>query len=101
MLDPNLNLWDTAKPFLERWMDEQMGFRAFTEQLKEEAPQWARLAPQLPRLLHEALASRAADSLGRATTALAEEKRRTRRWIATGVVLLAAILVVEIARWLD
>lgn len=98
MLDPELNLWDTAKPFLERWMDEQMGFTAFTEQLKAEAPQWARLAPQLPRLLHEALASRAADSLSRATAALAEEKRRTRRWIVAGVVLLAAILVVELAR---
>jgi ubiquinone biosynthesis protein len=101
MLDPNLNLWDTAKPFLERWMGEQMGFAAFAEQMKAEAPQWARLAPQLPRLLHEALASRAADSLSRATAALAEEKRRTRRWIASGVVLLAAILAVELARWLD
>jgi ubiquinone biosynthesis protein len=101
MLDPNLNLWDTAKPFLERWMSQQMGLTALAEQLKAEAPQWARLAPQLPRLLHEALASRAADSLGRATAALAEEKRRTRRWIAAGVVLLAAILAVELARWLD
>jgi ubiquinone biosynthesis protein len=100
MLDPQLNLWDTAKPFLERWMDEQIGFRAFAEQLKAEAPQWARLAPQLPRILHEALASRAADSLGRATAALADEKRRTRRWIAAGVVLLAALLVVEIVRGL-
>ncbi len=98
MLDPQLNLWDTAKPFLERWMDEQMGFTAFAAQLRSEAPQWARLAPQLPRLLHEALASRATDSLSRASAALAEEKRRTRPWIIAGVVLLAAILVVELAR---
>jgi len=101
MLDPQLNLWDTAKPFLERWMDAQVGFTAFADQLKLEAPQWARLAPQLPRLLHEALASRAADSLSRATAALVEERRRTRRWVAAGVVLLAAILFVEIVRGLS
>jgi hypothetical protein len=27
-LDPELDLWATAKPFLERWMNEQVGWRA-------------------------------------------------------------------------
>ena len=26
-LDPDLDLWKTAKPFLERWMNEQLGWR--------------------------------------------------------------------------
>jgi ubiquinone biosynthesis protein len=37
-LDPDLDLWSTAKPFLERWMNEQVGWRAFVRHLKDEAP---------------------------------------------------------------
>ncbi|MCC6608991.1 MAG: ubiquinone biosynthesis regulatory protein kinase UbiB [Burkholderiales bacterium] len=99
-LDPQLNLWETAKPFLERWMDEQMGFAAFRRGIEAEAPRWARLAPQLPRLLHAALAARAADAPGGALAELAREERRTRRLLAVAVALLAALLLVETLRWL-
>jgi ubiquinone biosynthesis protein len=51
-LDPDLDLWKTAKPFLERWMNEQMGWRALVKNLQAEAPKWAVLLPQLPRLAH-------------------------------------------------
>jgi ubiquinone biosynthesis protein len=54
-LDPDLDLWQTAKPFLERWMQEQVGLRGFINHLRREAPQWASLLPQLPRLAHQAL----------------------------------------------
>lgn len=54
-LDPELDLWDTAKPFLERWMSEQVGWRGLLNHLKREAPQWATLLPELPRLLHQVL----------------------------------------------
>ena len=55
-LDPELDLWTTAKPFLERWMDERMGWRALAHGVKAEAPAWASTLPQLPRLIHHALA---------------------------------------------
>ena len=54
-LDPELDLWKTAKPWLERWMSEQVGWRGFFKSLKEEAPHYATLLPQLPRLLHQRL----------------------------------------------
>jgi ubiquinone biosynthesis protein len=54
-LDPELDLWRTAKPFLERWMSEQVGWRGLLRSLREEAPYWAATLPQLPRLLHRAL----------------------------------------------
>jgi ubiquinone biosynthesis protein len=54
-LDPDLDLWKTAKPFLERWMDTQVGLRGFEEKMKREAAQWTYLLPQLPRLVHQAL----------------------------------------------
>jgi ubiquinone biosynthesis protein len=54
-LDDQLDLWETASPFLERWMKEQIGWRGWVENLKKEAPYWAKIAPQVPRLVHEAL----------------------------------------------
>ena len=54
-LDPELDLWKTAKPWLERWMSEQVGWRGFFKALRDEAPRYATLLPQLPRLLHQRL----------------------------------------------
>ena len=59
-LDPELDLWNTAKPFLERWMNEQVGWRGLLDRLKNEAPRYAQLLPELPRLLHQALQPRPA-----------------------------------------
>ena len=55
-LDPELDLWSTARPFLEDWMNKQVGWRAFLDRLKDEAPRYAHYIPELPRLLHQALA---------------------------------------------
>ncbi|HHH49085.1 MAG TPA: ubiquinone biosynthesis regulatory protein kinase UbiB [Gammaproteobacteria bacterium] len=51
-LYPDLDLWETAKPFLERWMSEQVGFRSFGRAAKKNAPEWAEKLPELPGLLH-------------------------------------------------
>jgi ubiquinone biosynthesis protein len=63
-LDPELDLWATAKPFLEHWMSEQMGWRGFINQLKMEAPYYAQIIPALPRLLHDFLKCRIGSSRG-------------------------------------
>jgi ubiquinone biosynthesis protein len=88
-LDPELDLWTTAKPFLERWMDEQIGWRKLVDQLRHEAPRFAQLLPELPRLLHDALARQAAAAPGRDDRAaeLLGELRRTNR-LLQGVVLI-------------
>ena len=54
-LDPELDLWSTAKPFLEKWMQDQVGPQRLLEQFKAEAPRYAQLLPELPRLLHDYL----------------------------------------------
>jgi len=56
-LDPDLDLWSTAKPFLEKWMLEQVGPEKLLAQLKAEAPAYAKLLPVLPRLLAQYLKS--------------------------------------------
>jgi ubiquinone biosynthesis protein len=98
-LDPELDLWSTAKPFLERWMNEQVGWAGLAERLKDEAPRYAKLLPELPRLLHATLQPRHDPALLR--TLLAEQRRTNRLlraviWIGAGFVgglVLAQILL--------
>src|SRR5690606_20989926 len=54
-LDPDLDLWTSAKPFLQRWMHEQVGWRGLMQRFKREAPRYAKLLPELPRLVHQNL----------------------------------------------
>jgi ubiquinone biosynthesis protein len=82
-LDPDLDLWTTAKPFLERWMNEQVGWRGLVDRLKNEAPRYAQLLPELPRLLHQALQQQARPAESPALQALLEEQRRTNRLLQT------------------
>ncbi|MBB3191109.1 ubiquinone biosynthesis regulatory protein kinase UbiB [Halomonas cerina] len=54
-LYPDLDLWSTAKPFLEQWMKERAGTRGFWESLKRQAPELSRQLPELPVLAHQVL----------------------------------------------
>ncbi len=54
-LDPQLDLWKTAKPFLERWMHERVGLRGIRKKLEQEASQWAQWFPEFPRLIYKQL----------------------------------------------
>ncbi|OIN07113.1 ubiquinone biosynthesis regulatory protein kinase UbiB [Oceanisphaera psychrotolerans] len=54
-LYPQLDLWKTAKPFLEEWMQQQVGYKAVLNAVKEKAPFWAEKLPDLPELVYDAL----------------------------------------------
>ncbi len=54
-LYPELDLWSTAKPFMERWMKEQVGPQAFVRKLKKNLPQMTEYAADMPILLHHVL----------------------------------------------
>lgn len=60
-LYPQLNLWDSAKPFLEEWMKQQMSPQALFDDLKREWPYWQAMLPKLPRYL-EALNNQQGES---------------------------------------
>ena len=103
-LDPDLDLWVTAKPILERWMQEQIGVAGFNERMRKESVHWGRLLPELPRLAHAALARATRDEVDPGMRALLErlvaEQRRTQRWLgflvvgrAVGVALVAGRLL--------
>lgn len=54
-LYPDLDLWSTAKPFIERWMDEQVGIRALLNGVKTNLPKLLENLPYMPNLLHDVL----------------------------------------------
>ena len=75
-LYPDLDLWQTAKPFLERWMSEQVGVRAFFKSLRNNLPLWGEKLPELPVLIHTALTQSAAQGAQLAQQGAELEKLR-------------------------
>ncbi|MCC5813043.1 MAG: ubiquinone biosynthesis regulatory protein kinase UbiB [Ectothiorhodospiraceae bacterium] len=53
-LYPDLDLWRTAKPHMERWMRDQLGLNAVWKRVKQEAPGWGEQLPLLPARLWQA-----------------------------------------------
>jgi ubiquinone biosynthesis protein len=93
-LDPDLDLWTTAKPFLERWMREQVGWRGLVRTLQHEAPFWAATLPQLPRLVHRALAEDRVLAIHGLLELLAAQNARRNRLLAALVAVAAAAVLV-------
>jgi len=77
-LDPDLDLWSTAKPFLEKWMIDQLGPKMLLDQLRNEAPLYAKLIPELPRLLVDFLKHGKSGQNGGLDALLVEQKRTNR-----------------------
>ncbi|OGA87241.1 MAG: ubiquinone biosynthesis regulatory protein kinase UbiB [Betaproteobacteria bacterium RIFCSPLOWO2_12_FULL_66_14] len=95
-LDPDLDLWKTAKPYLERWMQEQLGWRGLLRTAREEAPRWSNMLPQLPRLVHRFLAGDRIGELEEAVRRLQMEERRRNRLLAWTAAALAGLLVWQV-----
>ncbi len=95
-LDPNLDLWQTAKPFLEKWMWKRIGPQGFVSQLKKEAAQWSGILPALPRLLQQNLLrdNHSAEIL-KALQDLNQQQKQGKRlaWVGTISALLSLALV--------
>jgi ubiquinone biosynthesis protein len=99
-LNPDLDLWKTAKPFLERSMSEQLGTRALLRNLKNSIPAWSETLPDIPLLVHTYLEQATTGRLRMLRTEaeikrLRNEIRRANRRtvgsiIGTGLVISAA-----------
>ncbi len=87
-LDPEMDLWATAKPFLEKWMLEQVGPKRFWKELKDQAPYYAKMLPDLPRLLHDYLSQRPLAETQAELIEMLREQRRTNR-LLQGLLYLA------------
>lgn len=97
-LYPQLNLWDTAMPFLERWVAERYSPQRMVRRLQQHAPSWLEQLPQLPEAVMETLQAQRGWQ-GNAEAALRRERqqreralqRARRRYVAAVAVALAAL----------
>ncbi len=100
-LYPELDLWKTAKPFLEQWMQERFHPRTLLQELRRYGPEWAEKFPQVPDLLFQA-----AEQIRQLDKVLPElqqniryrnegyngkNKSRQDKWLGFGVVCIAGI----------
>ena len=95
-LDPELDLWKTAKPWLERWMSEQVGWRGFLKSLRAEAPNYATVLPQLPRLLHRYLTNDAANRNDEMLQKILEQHKRYNTLLTLISLMLLGLIAFEI-----
>ena len=104
-LDPDLDLWATAKPFLERWMAEQVGPQRLWQELAVHAPRYAKLVPELPALLQSFL-RQGGQANGQQLRELLQEQRRTNQllqgliWTALGFALGLLVMRFWMRGWL-
>jgi ubiquinone biosynthesis protein len=103
-LYPELDLWETAKPFMERWMLEHVGPAATLRELTEHAPELLAQLPRLPSLVlrtgtqlkqMEIALRRQRESIRSLEKRVSRMKRRSRntRWAGLALILLASVLL--------
>ena len=54
-LAPDLDLWASASPQIERWLKKQVGVKAFFKRLRNNLPLWSEQFPEMPSLIYEVL----------------------------------------------
>jgi len=102
-LYPDLDLWQTAKPFLERTMSEQLGARSLLRNLRDSVPVLNDTLPELPELVHRFLKQSTTGNLqlewkSREIRRLRQDMHRANRRtigavVGTGLLLVAALIL--------
>ena len=94
-LDPQLDLWETAKPFLVSWMNEQVGVKALWRNLKQEAPDWAEILPALPRKLNALVDEARQQEMRDAYLHLVRTQQRQNMWLALIALMLLLMALLD------
>jgi ubiquinone biosynthesis protein len=99
---PELDLWQTAKPFLENWFHDRLGPKAKISKIIKQFPEFAEHFPEIPSLLYKALdnaahAQQQAEAQQRELAMLRQQmddNHRTTVWamIISAVVISVAVL---------
>ncbi len=102
MLYPELDLWATAKPFMEKWLSEQVGPKAFLRRMKESLPQASEQLPEIPRLAYRVLKNAEegklrlnwhSEELSALRRDMKLEQRRTRQSIGGSALIVSAAVL--------
>lgn len=96
-LDPDLDLWITAKPFLETWLKKQVGPATLIKNMRENLPFLIEELPHMPRLLNDLLVlSKQKHILALETAQHPRETRPSSRGWLSGVLIGSLITLVAI-----
>lgn len=96
IIDPELDLWTTGKPFMERWLRRQIGPRALLRKIKEKAPYWSEKLPEVPDLIYNILTQHQAGyqspphPLTVALQQQMQQQNRKQRYLSLGTIALLA-----------
>ncbi|MEL7043731.1 MAG: ubiquinone biosynthesis regulatory protein kinase UbiB [Pseudomonadota bacterium] len=93
-LYPQLNLWDTAMPFLERWISERYSPQSLVRRLQQHAPNWLEQLPQLPEAVIENLQGTRDRQRRQKLARVAEHREQERRARSARRRYVAAMLCV-------
>lgn len=96
-LYPQLDLWTTAKPFLEQWVLERRSPAALLRRLIEQVPEVLEQLPQMPMLLHDlveaqTLSAEINNSAGKSSSK-PDVTKPLKRILVGATVLIVAVLV--------
>ena len=98
---PDLDLWETAAPFMEKWMKDRMGLSSLIRRLTENAPRWVDRLPDIPDLAYNTMIEiqelsrqnrHQAVVLGEVRSELHAQARRSRYQKLGGLALIGALL---------
>ncbi len=98
---PDLDLWETAAPFMKRFMTDRIGITGILRRLGENAPSWLEVLPDLPDMALQTMtdirtlsehSQEQAQTLSEVKTELALQARRSRYQKLGGAALIAALL---------
>ena len=104
LLHPNIDIWATAKPVLEKIWRERRGPRAALKALRRRVPEWLAAAPDMPQLVHDYLtqATRGQLELRVSSDDLKAIERSSRRgqriavWLSLAVSLIVAAVLLAV-----
>lgn len=93
---PQLDLWQTAKPFLQNWLNEQVGVKAILRDLKQRAPQFREHFAEFPEAVFNALQQQKQinfrlNELNKTLQAQGRQKSHNVRSIVSGVIILGVL----------
>jgi ubiquinone biosynthesis protein len=54
-LYPDLDLWNTAQPYLENWMKQRIAPPGVWKNVKQHLPEWLEQSPEVPKLVFDAM----------------------------------------------
>lgn len=80
-------------------MSEQVGWRGFLKSLRAEAPNYATVLPQLPRLLHRFLSEDVSDSNDEMQQKILEQQKRYNTLLTLVGLILLSLLALEMYRF--